>query len=145
MMKKILICLGLALIPFYAAAVTDQCRSNIENEDMCVHAKQIAKQIKKGRPIESDDLVNIIDVKSEGKRIIVTTEMNTTRDSLENTYKRKGVSLVDGTTMLRANATEVACGSKLLTAFVNLGGVMQYEFVFSDGSLFDIVAVTSCK
>lgn len=144
-MKKTLICIGLALIPFYTTAANDKCKSNISNEDMCANAKQIAKLWKSALPISEDDRVNVTDVKAENNRVILTTQLKITRRTLENTYKNNDVSLAEGTNSLRAGAKDIVCTNETLTAFVNLGGVMQHEYVFSDGSLLDIVAITSCK
>ncbi|WP_261246187.1 hypothetical protein [Serratia fonticola] len=143
-MKKTLLYIALSVAPFYASA-DNKCTPNLTKQDMCIFAKKLADEVKKELPIKNSDSLNLIEVKADNTRVILTGELKETRLSLENTYKIKGISIEEGEQMLRINSKKIACSSKPLASFINLGGVVQYEYVFSDGRLFDIVAITSCN
>lgn len=112
---------------------------------MCIYAKKIAGELQKELPIKNSENLYITEVKTENTRVIITGEMKNTRNALDKAYNNNYANIEKAKGILRSNAKQAVCLDKYLTSFINLGGVIQYEYAFSDGKLFDIVAVTSCK
>jgi hypothetical protein len=142
-MKEYLIATIFLLGPSYAIA--DECTPNLTKQDMCIYAKKIAGELQKELPIKNSENLYITEVKTENTRVIITGEMKNTRNALEKAYNNNYANIEKAKGILRSNAKQAVCLDKYLTSFIDLGGVIQYEYAFSDGKLFDIVAVTSCK
>lgn len=112
---------------------------------MCAVAKDIANITKEYIPIKFDSRMNVTDARAENTRVILTTQMDYNRFELEREYGNNDEKIEESKNFSRRYARSKVCSNRSSKAFVNLGGVVQYEYFFSDGKLFDIVTVTSCK
>lgn len=144
-MRKTLIYMALSIFPLCASADNNKCTPNTTNQDMCIFAKKLADEVQKELPIKNSDDLYLTEVKTDKTRVIITAKMKYSSNELKNTLKIKGNNIDAAKASLRTNAENSVCSNKQLSAFINLGGIMQYEYVFNDGKLLDIVAVTSCK
>ncbi|WP_273831142.1 hypothetical protein [Serratia bockelmannii] len=143
-MKNNSIIIMLMLAPFCSLAANN-CTPNLTGQDMCTVANEIVNATNKYIPIKYDDNMNIVNAKAENTRVILTTQMNYNRIDLEKEYGNSEERIEESKTFSRRYAREKVCSNRSSKAFVNLGGVIQYEYFFNDGKLFDIVTVTSCK
>ena len=144
-MKKLFTYMVLAAVPFCASAANDKCAPNLTKQDMCIFAKKLADEFQKELPIKVSDNILLTEVKTENTRVIITGAMNVTSYQFERNLNNNHTNIDKVKDILRSNAKESVCLNKQLTSFINLGGVIQYEYVFSDGKLLDVTAVTSCK
>lgn len=124
---------------------SNTCTPNLIKEDMCIQAKKLAGNVQKELPIKSGDNLYITNVKADNTRVIITAEMKYNRNALEHAYQNNDSDIDKAKKILSYNAENSVCQNKILMSFINLGGVIQYEYVFNDGNLFNIVAVSSCK
>lgn len=143
-MKKALIYITLSAISFYASA-DNKCTPNLTKQDMCIFAKKLADELQKELPIKNTDNLSLTEVKTENTRVIITGSMKVTSYDFERSFNSNYTNIDKVKDILRSSAKESVCLNKQLTSFINLGGVIQYEYVFSDGKLLDVTAVTSCK
>lgn len=144
-MRKTLIYMALSIFPLCASADINKCTPNLTKQDMCIFAKKLADEFQKELPIKISDNISLTEVKTENTRVIITGEMKVTSYQFERNLNNNHTNIDKVKDILRSNAKESTCLSKQLTSFINLGGIIQYEYVFSDGKLLDIIAVTSCK
>ncbi|HBE9081432.1 hypothetical protein [Serratia fonticola] len=144
-MKKLFTYMVLAAVPFCASAANDKCAPNLTKQDMCIFAKKLADEFQKELPIKVSDNILLTEVKTENTRVIITGAMKVTSYQFERNLNNNHTNIDKVKDILRSNAKESVCLNKQLTSFINLGGVIQYEYVFSDGKLLDVTAVTSCK
>lgn len=144
-MKKLFTYMVLAAVPFCASAANDKCAPNLTKQDMCLYAKKISDKLQKELPIKNSENLSLTEVKTENTRVIITGKIKSTSYDIERTYNNNFVNIDKAKEILRGNTKKITCIDKYLTSFINLGGVIQYEYVLSDGKLFDIVAVTSCR
>jgi hypothetical protein len=135
----------LAAFPFCASAANDKCTPNLTKQDMCLYAKKIADELQKELPVKNSENLSLTEVKTENTRVIITGKMNSSSYDLEQVYKSNFANIDKAKGILRSNAKQAVCLDKYLSSFINLGGSIQYEYILSDGKLFDMVAVTSCK
>ncbi len=135
----------LATMPFFASADNDKCTPNRTKQDMCIFAKKLADGLQKELPIKNSDNLSLTDVKTENTRVIITGSMKGTSFDFERNFNNNHTNIDKVKDVLRSNAKESVCLNKHLASFINLGGVIQYEYVFSDGKLLDVIAVTSCR
>ena len=110
-----------------------------------MYAKKISDKLQKELPIKNSENLSLTEVKTENTRVIITGKIKSTSYDIERTYNNNFVNIDKAKEILRGNTKKITCIDKYLTSFINLGGVIQYEYVLSDGKLFDIVAVTSCR
>lgn len=143
-MKKTLLYIALSLVPWYASA-DNKCTPNLTKQDMCIFAKKLADELQKELPIKNSDNLSLTEVKTENTRVIITGAMKIASYEFERSFNNNYTNIDKVKELLRSNAKESACLNRQLKSFINLGGVIQYEYVFSDGKLLDVIAVTSCK
>ncbi|HCN3290395.1 hypothetical protein ACYAZR_09800 [Klebsiella pneumoniae] len=143
MIKKASVFLLLS-IPFCSVA-NELCFKNLIREDMCAYASKIASESGKVLPIKLSDNMSIVSINAIFNKLIFVAYLNYNHDYLSSTYngdislekKLKGV--------MRNYSKSSVCTNRQTSAFVGLGGEIEYRYVFSDGNIFDTYAITSCK
>lgn len=134
----------LLILPFFSLA-NDICFKNLIKEDMCALAEKIANEGSKVLPIKVGNNMSIISINSVFNRIIIIAYLNYTKTDLSSIYKGD-VSIEKKLNNYMKNYSKSnACMNKQTSSFINLGGEIEYKYVFSDGSIFDTYAITSCE
>ncbi|MDX7275482.1 hypothetical protein SJ322_24890 [Serratia marcescens] len=134
-----------ALIICASFAQADTCMPNLIKEDMCKVASNLAIEGKNSIPIKISENMQITDIKSENVRLILTASLSYDLSYLEETYQHDDKKLKQAKDYGREYAKNNACNKKPTRSFINLGGQIEYDYVFNDGSIYDVVTITSCE
>lgn len=141
-MKKILFVVSL-LFPLTTFA-NNPCIPNLIKEDMCVAAEKIANGVKKNIPIKITDSMKITDITSEKRRIIMTMSLSYNMNDLTAIDNGDDQLLHEIRDFHNKASIQTACGNKYIRSFINLGGEVEYKFIFKNKSIYDVVTVTTC-
>ncbi|HDU8661597.1 TPA: hypothetical protein RG707_001371 [Serratia liquefaciens] len=142
-MKKYLIATTLLLWTSFSQA--ENCMPNLIKEDVCKAAASLAKEGKHSIPIKVSENMQITDIKAENNRLIMTASLSYNSQYLEEAYQHDEKKLEHAKLYGRKHAKNNACTKKPTRSFINLGGQIEYDYVFNDGSIYDIVTITSCQ
>ncbi|MGQ6630770.1 hypothetical protein ACUNDV_23885 [Serratia sp. IR-2025] len=126
-------------------AHADKCMPNLVKEDMCKVATKLAMEGKNSIPTKISENMQITDIKSENVRLILTASLSYNLSSLEEAYHHNEENIEQAKNYMRKYAKNNACNKKPTRSFINLGGQIEYDYVFNDGSIYDVVTVTSCE
>lgn len=141
-MRKLLLAIMLS-VPLSALA-DNPCVPNLINEDMCVVAKSIESELKKSIPIKVNERMNITDAKADITKVTVTTAFIYNQDEYKEILNNDDKLIAKTKDIVKKMGAKSSCSNKALNAFINLGGVVEYDYVFSDGSRYETVTITSC-
>lgn len=141
-MNKLLLMTMLS-IPIVALA-DDQCTPNLINEDMCDAAKKFADNMKKALPITLSENLKITNVKSEKRRVIISASLAYNKDTLNELYDNDKYFYDKARKLSKKVTAKSVCDDSHTKAFVNLGGELEYEYYFKDGSIYDVTTITAC-
>lgn len=134
-----------ALLLCASFAQADKCMPNLIKVDMCKVATSLASEGKNSIPIKISENMQITDIKSEDSRLILTASLSYNLPDIEEAYQQDEKKIEQAKSYGRTYAKNNACTKKPTRSFINLGGQIEYDYVFNDGSIYDVVTITSCQ
>ncbi|KGP45059.1 hypothetical protein [Morganella morganii] len=141
-MRKILL---VAMLSVSLSTLADNpCMPNLIKEDMCVAASKFAVEINRDIPVDLGGGIKLTAVKAEQRRVILAVTFPYNMDVLKSTVSDDKKVIDDSKAISRKVMKTNLCTSKTTRAFINLGGEIQQDSFFSDGSIYDSLTVTSC-
>ncbi|MEX9223569.1 hypothetical protein AB7W86_07535 [Providencia rettgeri] len=141
-MNKLLL-IALLFTPF-ASLANNPCIPNLINEDMCKIASEATRELKSSLPLKITDTMKITEAVAEQKRIILTASLNYNKETLDSMVANDKELIDKIKNINKRMANKTVCDDANSRSFINLGGEIEYDFVFKDGSIYDIVTVTAC-
>lgn len=141
---RILLLITVLLTPLFSMA-NDACFPNLIKENMCKHADNLSNEIKKNLPIRLTDNMVLTKIKSVDRRIILTASLSYDFNVLKNVFNDDKDFIDRARHINREMSIKNVCADKHVRAFINLGGEIEYEYIFNDGSIYDVVTITDCS
>lgn len=130
---------------FPAVAFADNaCIPNLIKEDMCVSAKKITTAMQKELPVKITENMVITTATAEQRRVILTASLSYNLDTLIDMAGGDKEFIAKARAINKKVSRKTICENREIRAFINLGGEVQYDYIFNDGSVYDIVTITSC-
>lgn len=130
---------------FPAVAFADNaCIPNLIKEDMCVSAKKITTAMQKELPVKITENMVITTATAEQRRVILTASLSYNLDTLIDMADGDKEFIAKARAINKKVSRKTICENREIRAFINLGGEVQYDYIFNDGSVYDIVTITSC-
>lgn len=141
---RILLLIIVLLTPLFSMA-NDACFPNLIKENMCKHADNLSNEIKKNLPIRLTDNMVLTKIKSVDRRIILSASLSYDFNTLKNIFNDDKDFIEKARCINREMSIKNVCADKHVRAFINLGGEIEYEYIFNDGSIYDVVTITDCS
>lgn len=141
-MDKLLL-IALLFTPL-ASLANNPCIPNLINEDMCKIASEATRELKGSLPLKITDTMKITEAVAEQKRIILTASLDYNKETLDSMVANDKELIDKIKDINKRMANKTVCDDANSRSFINLGGEIEYDFVFKDGSIYDIVTVTAC-
>lgn len=126
------------------AFANNTCIPNLIKEDMCVSAKKITTAMQKELPVKITENMAITTATAEQRRVILTASLSYNLDTLINMADGDKEFIAKARAINKKVSRKTICENREIRAFINLGGEVQYDYIFNDGSVYDIVTITSC-
>lgn len=133
----------LLFVPVVSLA-DNSCIPNLIKEDMCVSAKKITTAMQKELPVKITENMVITTATAEQRRVILTASLSYNLDTLINMADGDKEFIAKARAINKKVSRKTICENREIRAFINLGGEVQYDYIFNDGSVYDIVTITSC-
>lgn len=141
-MKKLLL-IALLFTPLVSLA-NNPCIPNLINEDVCKIASEATRELKSSLPLKITDTMKITEAVAEQKRIILTALLDYNKETLDSMVANDKELIDKIKNINKRMANKTVCSDANSRSFINLGGEIEYDFVFKDGTIYDIVTVTAC-
>ncbi|MEQ4787953.1 hypothetical protein ABN070_14910 [Morganella morganii] len=120
------------------------CMSNLTQQDMCIVAKKITSAMQKELPVKITENMVITTATTEQRRVILTASLSYNLDTLIDMADGDKEFITKAKAINKKVSRKTICENREIRAFINLGGEVQYDYIFNDGSVYDIVTITSC-
>lgn len=144
-MRKIKLLTLLAFISFSSIA-NEECEPNLIKEDVCKTAHNIAVESQKYLPIKITETMYISSIKSEKNKLIFNAKLSYSESDLQYANKQANIDDDQVKKLIREQTKNRVCLLKTPSkSFINLGGKIEYDYIFNDGTIYDVVTINSCK
>lgn len=145
-MKKLLLTIVLLfLAPISLASEANKdCLRGVIQVDICKIATEVAHNLAENLPMKVNRNMTLYSVMAIHDSVNVTIIWNYDRNTLEESFKANNIpiSVVDD---LLLTSSKNLCAFDPFKAFTYFGGKILFSYIFSDGELFDVVALESCE
>lgn len=140
-MKNILIPALLILSPL---ALADYCTPNLIKENVCELAKKVADGGNKNTPNKISEEMTLLTYKTDGVKLtgLVRFSYNQKLLDLKTNGNQEALSKIES--MVKQGAINSVCNGKATKAFINLGGEVEYDYIFNDGSSYTKFTISTC-
>jgi len=143
-MKKKLVTLLLAF-PLTTFAATN-CFNNHINEDMCKRAANMALDIRPHLPLTMSDRVEMYSIESQENKLIAHVKIDMSEEEILTTAKQNHIQPGVVKTRMAEQAKSNVCEKKNpISAFIRLGGEMQYIYTHPSSKVYNTITITSCE
>jgi len=140
-MKACIVVLTFLSIAWDANA-KDSCVANMVGVDICAKAKEIASEFQKHLPIVMSHNLSIVSAAAMGPLVAIQAKHSLAKAEVDSAYAQAGMDLRRS---METATTGIICEEESPTrAFVNLGGEIQYLYLFSDLQSLR-VSIKSCE
>lgn len=115
------------------------------NEDFIrKHAKEVAAELAPNLPMQISKNVTIRTVTAIDTTLTMVAKLAYDYDYLKSAAAAGGVTPESLKPKMQVMTTNIVCSDKALSAFVQLGGEIQYIYQFDDGVQYMVAAVKEC-
>jgi len=116
------------------------------NEDFIrKHAKEVAAEFAPNLPTQISENLTIRTVIAMDTTVTLVAMLAYDYDYLKSAATAGGVTPESLKPKMQVMTTNMVCSDKALSAFVQLGGEIQYIYQFSDGVQYMIASVEECS
>ena len=117
-----------------------------DNEDFIrKHAKEVAAEFAPNLPMQVSKNLTIRTVTAFDTTLSMAVKLAYDYDYLKSAVAASGVTPESLKPKMQVMTTNMVCSDKLLSAFVRLGGEVQYIYQFNDGVQYMVAAVEECS
>ena len=134
----------LLVFGFEVSANNQLCVNNILKHDVCAEAQRIAADEQKALPYKMAERVQIISLSASLNVLSQGIKLLYDRAFFENGIMQQGRSLDDMKKQMFESSTQIACGTDVTKAFVDIGGHMRFLYEFANGEVLYEFYVSSC-
>lgn len=139
---------AIVLLPFLvspsAAADGPECFSKYTKMNICEYARGAHAEMVNVLPMKLSNNVTIVTAVVVGPRLVMGASFQMTKAAAEALATERGITMTAWADKIAEATTNSVCGDKQLSAFVRLGGQVQYVYKTLDGFPIFQPAVTSC-
>jgi hypothetical protein len=122
----------------------DSCLSPITQYDVCKKAKEIQSQLSAALPMRLNQEMIMETVIVSGPRLAISATWNMLKSELDSRLELNFTNIGSLKKNIEDNTIRYVCSNELLSAFVRLGGNLQYIYKTRDGFLIHSPIVTNC-
>jgi len=109
----------------------DACFSDLTRFDLCQHAKETASEADAYFPIQINGDMSLRSLRNEGPSLALTAVWELSQSEIEARLSLNGMSSEEMRDMLKTVGAQNACGTEILSAFLRLGGALNYRYLDS--------------
>lgn len=128
-----------------AAEEAPGCLSKYTRTDICAKARQMQEEMAPHLPTRISADVTIVNVLAVGPRLGLTAVWQMTKAELDQRLFANNMTRDGLADRMTAAATNSVCSDRVLTAFVGLGGQIQYNYLTTDGFRIASPAILACR
>ncbi len=120
------------------------CTPSLIEFNICEYATDVAQEIDDTLPIQHSPDLQWRGVYPEGNAIRAYLQWQVTDTTMQRLLNQGGMTLDDLRMRMTAATNALACSDEVLRAFINLGGVMEYQYRNLDITEVAIISVNEC-
>ena len=143
-MRTILIALLMTVATQVSAGSEDICTANSLAQNMCKEANRLEKVLASQLPLKLEGGLEFTSVSSDKNQLITYMTILYERSVLEDKIKDDGRSMKSLAHTMEIMSADSACSNEASRAFIQLGGVRQFVYIFRDGEQFLDILVERC-
>lgn len=110
-----------------------ECFSEVTKTNICEYARSAQAQIASALPMKLNKNVTLTTAVVDGPKLIIIAGFQMTRAAAEALAAQNGITMAVWNDRMIDYTQNSVCADKLLSAFVRLGGRMQYNYKTLDG------------
>ncbi len=120
------------------------CTPNLIEFNVCEYASNLAEEIADKLPVQHSPDLQWRGVHPEGNLIRAYLQWQVTDTTMQRMLNQGGMTIDDLQVRMIAATNALACSDDVLRAFINLGGVMEYQHRNLDITEVAIIPVNEC-
>ena len=143
-MRATTIALMMTLTTKVSAGSEDICRANSLAPNVYKEANRLEKVLASQLPLKLEEGLEFTSVSSDKNQLITYMTILYERFVLEDKIRDDGRSLKSLAHTMEIMSADSACSNEASRAFIQLGGVRQFIYIFRDGEQFLDILVERC-
>jgi len=125
--------------------VPDECKVKNGPIDLCATARTISDRLAPALPMRVSAEMTITMIMASGNRVIMTATWELTEAQYREQLTIRHITPEQFEAHMQRLTQRLACGKEAASAFVNLGGQIQYSYVSSDGHPIVAPIIDNCR
>ncbi|MBN9438239.1 hypothetical protein [Bosea sp. (in: a-proteobacteria)] len=121
-----------------------ECFSKYTKTNVCAYAREAQAKFSSILPMQMSQTVTVVSAAAMGPMLMITARWEMSKADLDRRLVANGVSPAQLGESMLALATNNACGSPQLAAFVRLGGKIRWAYNTADHFPITSPTVESC-
>jgi hypothetical protein len=131
---QILSAVAAVLVASPAAAFDGpECFSKFTKTNICEFARTAQAEVANGLPMKLNNNVTLVTAVVAGTKLIINASFQMTKAGAEALAAERGITMASWNEKMVEYTRNSVCSDKLLSAFVRLGGQLQYIYKTLDG------------
>ena len=143
-MRTILIALLMTVATQVSAGSEDICTANSLAQNMCKEANRLEKVLASQLPLKLEGGLEFTSVSSDKNQLITYMTILYERSVLEDKIRDDRRSMKSLEHAMEIMSADSACSNEASRAFIQLGNVRQFIYIFRDGEQFLDILVERC-
>jgi hypothetical protein len=122
----------------------EECFSKLTQHNICATARDCQSSITASLPMKMSENITLSMVSAAGPRVVNIAIWHKKKVDVDALLQAGGISVADLTARMNQGTRNSVCSDKVLSAFVWLGGQVEYIYKTEDGYIVLRPVVTAC-
>jgi len=131
-------------ISFNAKDEYQICRNSKSNINICDEAKKIQKEVSSTLPQQISKNILVRSISASLNVLTLHAKLLYSREYLENAVKKGGITMSKVEKQMYEMTNNIVCTQPPLELFINLGGIINYQYIFENGESYLSIPVNTC-
>jgi hypothetical protein len=125
--------------------VPDECKAKYGPIDLCATARTISDRLAPALPMRVSSEMTITTIKAAGNRVIMTATWELTEAQYREQLTTRHITPEQFDAHMERFTQRMVCAQKAPSAFVTLGGEIQYSYMSVDGHPIVAPVIDNCR
>ena len=143
-MRIPIIALMMTLTTKVSAGSEDICRANSLAHNVYKEANRLEKVLASQLPLKLEEGLEFTSISSDKNQLITYMTIFYERSVLKDKIRDDGHTMKSLEHTMEIMSADSACSNEASRAFIQLGGIRQFIYIFQDGAEFLYISVERC-